>query len=49
MKYHLDTIPVWDAYHEEGECPLCILEDKSEKSYVDSFLGGSVTAFLPAF
>ena len=42
MKYHLDTIPVWDAYHEEGECPLCILEDKSEKSYVDSFLGGSV-------
>jgi uncharacterized coiled-coil protein SlyX len=42
MKYHLDTIPVWDAYHEDGECPLCILENKSEKSYVDSFLGGSV-------
>ncbi|HHY83550.1 MAG TPA: ABC transporter substrate-binding protein [Clostridiales bacterium] len=42
MKYHLDTIPVWDAYHENSECPLCILEDKAEKSYVDSFLGGSV-------
>lgn len=42
IKYHLDTIPVWDAYQEEGECPLCILEDSSEKSYVDSFLGGSV-------
>lgn len=42
MKYHLDTIPVWDAYHEDKECPLCILEDNSEKSYVDSFLGGSV-------
>lgn len=42
MKYHLDTIPVWDAYHEESECPFCILEDKAEKAYVDSFLGGSV-------
>ena len=42
MKYHLDTIPVWDAYQEESECPFCILEDKSEKAYVDSFLGGSV-------
>jgi len=42
MKYHLDTIPVWDAFHEEKECPFCILEDKLEKSYVDSFLGGSV-------
>ena len=42
MKYHLDTIPVWDAWHEDSECPFCILEHKSEKSYVDSFLGGSV-------
>jgi hypothetical protein len=42
MKYHLDTIPVWDAFLEEKECPFCILEDNLEKSYVDSFLGGSV-------
>jgi hypothetical protein len=42
MKYHLDTIPVWDAYHEESECPFCILKDKTEIAYVDSFLGGSV-------
>ncbi len=42
MKYHLDTIPVWDAYRAEGECPLCILEDQSEKSNIASFLGGSV-------
>lgn len=42
MKYHLDTIPVWDAYHENSECPFCLLEDKSEKAYIDSFLGGSV-------
>ncbi|MFU0800846.1 MAG: DUF6062 domain-containing protein [Xylanivirga thermophila] len=42
MKYHIDTIPVWDAYRADTECPLCILRQKAEKSYVDSFLGGSV-------
>lgn len=42
MKYHIDTIPVWDAYHQEGECPLCMLEHKSEREYVDFFLSGSV-------
>ncbi len=42
MKYHLDTIPVWDAYGANGECPLCLLEDQSEKSNISSFLGGSV-------
>lgn len=42
MKYHIDTIPIWDAYHEETECPLCLLRTKSENDYVDSFLGGSV-------
>jgi hypothetical protein len=42
MKYHIDTIPVWDAYHEEGECSLCIMEKNIEESYVEFFLGGSV-------
>ena len=42
MKYHIDTIPVWDAYHLEDQCPLCVLEYKSEKEYVDFFLSGSV-------
>src|SRR5690554_2880185 len=42
MKYHLDTIPVWDAFSEDSECPFCILEHKSEQSYVESHLGGSV-------
>jgi hypothetical protein len=42
MKYHLDTIPVWDAYHQEDECPLCLLESKAEKSYIEFFLSGSV-------
>ncbi len=42
MKYHLDTIPVWDAYRHDSECPLCDLRAKSEQSYVENFLGGSV-------
>jgi len=42
MKYHIDTIPVWDALKQGGECPLCTLENNAEKSYIDSFLGASV-------
>jgi len=42
MKYELETIPIWDAYDAESECPLCLLEEKAEKSYLEFFLGGSV-------
>lgn len=42
MKQHIDTIPVWDAYKTDCECPLCVLEQKNETNYVDSFMGGSV-------
>ncbi|HOB19459.1 MAG TPA: DUF6062 family protein [Candidatus Atribacteria bacterium] len=42
MRYHLDTIPVWDACKENSECLVCILEAKAERAYVESFLGGSV-------
>ena len=30
MRYHIDTIPVWDAMKLEGECPLCALRRKLE-------------------
>ena len=42
MRYHIDTIPVWDAYHDASECPLCLLQAKAEAGYVDLYLGGSV-------
>lgn len=42
MKYHLETIPVWDAYRAGAECPLCLLHESSEASYAEGFLGGSV-------
>lgn len=42
MRYHIDTIPVWDAYREDSECPLCDLRARNEQAYAESFLGASV-------
>ena len=42
MKYELETIPIWDTYRMDGECPLCILDEKAERGYIDFFLGNSV-------
>lgn len=42
MKYHIDTIPVWDAVKLGGECPLCALRRKNELLDVERFLGASV-------
>ncbi len=42
MKYKLETIPVWDAFKEETECPLCFLSEKAEQRYLNFYLGNSV-------
>jgi len=42
MKYELETIPVWDAFQENGECPFCLLSQKAEEGYLKFFLGNSV-------
>jgi len=42
MKYQLETIPIWDAYKEDTECPICFLAERAEKLYLDYFLGNSV-------
>lgn len=42
MKYHIDTIPLWDAIKHDGECPLCILERHIELEEADKLLGASV-------
>ncbi|MDR3050300.1 MAG: DUF6062 family protein [Oscillospiraceae bacterium] len=42
MRYQLDTIPLWDAYKQGGECPLCALQERAEQGYAQSFLGESV-------
>lgn len=42
MRYHLDTIPVWDAVKLDGECFLCALRRKLELDEVERCLGASV-------
>lgn len=42
MRYHLETIPVIEAYQTQSECPLCDLARQAEISYLESFLGASV-------
>ena len=42
MRYHIDTIHVWDAVKLDGECPLCALRRRNELQDVDRFLGASV-------
>jgi hypothetical protein len=42
MKYELETIPVWEAYQADSECPVCILEKKNEAANLKYFLGDSV-------
>ena len=29
MRYHIDTIPVWDAAKIDGECLLCALQRRA--------------------
>ncbi|MEX1376896.1 MAG: DUF6062 family protein [Eubacteriales bacterium] len=42
MKYHIDTIPVWDAAKKECECLLCSIEEIQEEKAIDFYLGDSV-------
>lgn len=42
MRYHIDTIPVWDAMKLDGECFLCALKRKTEIGEVEHYLGASV-------
>ena len=42
MRYHIDTIPVWDAMKLDSECPLCALERRTELGEAERYLGASV-------
>ncbi len=42
VRYHIDTIPVWDAMKLDGECLLCALERKTELGEAERYLGASV-------
>lgn len=38
MKQNLETIPIWDAFSQDTECPLCILSNRVEDSFLTSYL-----------
>ena len=42
MRYHIDTIPVWDSMKLDGECLLCALHRRTELGEVEHYLGASV-------
>lgn len=42
MKETIYTIPVTEAFSEECECPVCLLEKKLEDEYINYFLGPSL-------
>lgn len=42
MHYHIDTIPIWDAYKNGSECPLCDIRKHLELKFLDFFIGDSV-------
>lgn len=42
MKYHIDTIPVWDALKAGTECPLCALRRRTERLLIRRSLGAAV-------
>ncbi len=42
MKEKIYTIPVTDAFKEDCECPMCLLEKRLEDEYIDYVLGPSL-------
>lgn len=42
MRYHIDTIPVWDSMKLDGECLFCALKRKTELGEAERYLGASV-------
>ncbi len=42
MRYHIDTIPLWDAIKLDGECFLCAMSRKLELGETERYLGASV-------
>lgn len=39
MKEKIYTIPVTEAFEQDCECPLCMLQSKLEREYTDYYLG----------
>lgn len=42
MQYHIQTTPVWDAFKEHDDCPMCRIYKMSEQRLVKQYLGEAV-------
>ncbi len=42
MRYHIQTAPIWDAFKEKDDCPLCKLYARVEERIVGRYLDESV-------
>ena len=42
MQYKLDTLPVYEAFEADSECPICLIEEKIEKGFIRSYLNAAV-------
>lgn len=42
MKIVLETIPVWDAFKREDECPVCALMERAEKDALSYYLSSAI-------
>ncbi|MCL1854825.1 MAG: DUF6062 family protein [Clostridia bacterium] len=42
MRYHLDTIPLWEVMEQQAECPFCTLYHRVEQTEAENCLGGSL-------
>lgn len=42
MKYHIDTIPLWDAINTNSECMFCTISRHIELQKVEKYLGASL-------
>ena len=42
MKVVLETIPVWDAFKKETECPVCALMEEAEKDGISYYLSSAI-------
>lgn len=41
MDYHIETVQVLDAFKEDCECPLCLIRQKLDSDFTDTYLGGA--------
>ncbi|MGN1163596.1 MAG: DUF6062 family protein, partial [Candidatus Ornithospirochaeta sp.] len=42
MKIVLETIPVWDAFRKDDECPICSLMERAEEDAVSYYLSSAI-------